>query len=63
MQPTRTSSTQSGMTDLTGVTVCNFMTTWGDGVFEVQRDLGQAGELVRVRIQLDSMPTAAPGAP
>ena len=39
------------MTEVEGVKVCNFMTTWGDGVFEVHRDLGNSGELVQIRIE------------
>jgi hypothetical protein len=52
MKPTRESSTESGTTEVGGVTVCNFMTAWGDGLFEVYRELGEGGELVRVRIEL-----------
>ena len=40
------------MTEIDGMTVCNFTTTWGDGMFEVHRDLNEAGELVQVRIEL-----------
>jgi hypothetical protein len=56
MGPTRQSATESGMTEVDGVTVCNFMTTWGDGVFDVYRNLGEAGELVRIRIELCENP-------
>lgn len=52
MKGTRENSTESGMTEIDGMTVCNFMTTWGDGLFEVYRDLNEAGELVQVRIEL-----------
>lgn len=52
MTPTRKSPTESGMAEIAGVTVCNFMTTWGDGLFEVHRDLSAAGELVQLRIEL-----------
>jgi hypothetical protein len=51
MRDTRTTQTESGMTEVEGVKVCNFMTTWGDGVFEVHRDLGNSGELVQIRIE------------
>lgn len=54
MQPTRESPTESGMTEVGDVTVCNFMTTWGDGLFDVYRDLGDRGELVQVRIEFCS---------
>jgi len=53
MTPTRSSSTESASVDLDGVTICNFMTTWGDGVFEVYRDLSESGELVAIRIELE----------
>jgi hypothetical protein len=52
MEPTRNSSTESGITEIEGMTVCNFMTTWGDGLFEVYRDLGESDELVQIRIEL-----------
>jgi hypothetical protein len=53
MRDARTTPTESGMTEVDGVKVCNFMTTWGDGVFEVHRDLGNSGELVQIRIEFD----------
>jgi hypothetical protein len=51
MTPTRTSSTDSATVDFGGLKICNFMTTWGDGVFDVYRDLGPAGELLTIRIE------------
>ena len=51
MRDSRTSPTESGMTDVDGVQVCNFMTTWGDGIFEVHRDLSYSDELAQVRIE------------
>jgi hypothetical protein len=54
MRDSRTSPTESGMTDVDGVQVCNFMTTWGDGIFEVHRDLGNSYELVQVRIEFEA---------
>jgi len=53
MRATRITPTESGMADVGGVTVCNFMTTWGDGVFEVYRDLSNLDELVQIRIEFD----------
>jgi len=53
MTPTRKSATESATTEVGGTTVCNFMTTWGDGVFDVYRDLAESGELVQVRIELE----------
>jgi hypothetical protein len=52
MRETRTSPTESSTTEVDGEKVCNFMTTWGDGCFEVHRDLGNSGELVQIRIEL-----------
>jgi hypothetical protein len=52
MRPTRESPTESGTIEVDGMTVCNFMTTWGDGVFEVYRDLSELNELVQIRIEL-----------
>ncbi len=54
MRDPKTSPTESGMTDVDGVQVCNFMTTWGDGIFEVHRDLGNSDELVQVRIEFEA---------
>jgi hypothetical protein len=56
MTPTRISTTESASVDLAGVEICNFMTTWGDGVFDVHRDLGRSGELVRLRIEFEDIP-------
>jgi hypothetical protein len=54
MTPTRTSETESATIELGGTKVCNLMTTWGDGLFEVHRDLSESGELVQIRIELES---------
>lgn len=51
MKETRTSSTESGMTVIEGMTVCNFVTTWGDGMFQVYGDFTAEDELVRIRIE------------
>ena len=32
------------------------MTTWGDGLFQVYRDLDSSGELVQIRIEMERMP-------
>jgi hypothetical protein len=53
MREVRTTPTESGIAEVDGVKVCNFMTTWGDGVFEVHRDLSNSDELVQVRIEFD----------
>lgn len=52
MKTSRTSATESGMTEVGGVTVCNFLTTWGDGLFDVYRDLSESGKLVQIRVEL-----------
>lgn len=58
MKPIRENSpTESSTTELDGVKVCNFMTTWGDGLFRVYRDLDSPGELVQIRIEMDRMPS------
>jgi hypothetical protein len=57
MTPTRKSKTESASVELAGVEICNFMTTWGDGVFEIHRDLSESGELVAIRIELEQIPS------
>ncbi len=59
MKPTRESSTESGMTEVGGATVCNFMTTWGDGLFDVYRDVAESGQLVQIRIEFCETDTAS----
>ena len=54
MKGARDSSTESGMAEIGGMTVYNFMTTWGDGLFEVYRDMNEAGDLVQVRIEFSA---------
>lgn len=53
MKETRTNLTESSTTDLDGAKVCNFMTTWGDGIFDVHRDLSKSGALVQMRIEFN----------
>jgi hypothetical protein len=48
----RGSETESGTLEVGGAKLCAFMTTWGDGLFEVYRDFEAAGKLVRVRIEM-----------
>lgn len=52
MKQIRASSTESGMVSIGKARACGFMTTWGDGLFELHRDLDAEGRLVRVRIEL-----------
>lgn len=54
MKASRTTPTESGMTEVGGTTVCNFMTTWGDGVFDVYRDMTSNKELVQIRVEMQN---------
>ena len=56
MTPTRKSPTESATIELAGNLICNFMTTWGDGLFAVHRDLSESGELVQIRIEFEQAP-------
>ena len=60
MQPIwQNNPTESSTTQIDGQKVCNFMTTWGDGLFQVYRDLDTSGELVQIRIEMETMPTSS----
>jgi hypothetical protein len=52
MAQVRASQTESGSINVGGARMCGFMTTWGDGLFPVVRELSAAGELVRISIEL-----------
>lgn len=52
MRQVRATETESGTIDVGDSKMCGFMTTWGDGVFPVERDLDAIGNLVAVRIVL-----------
>lgn len=52
MQQIRASSMESGVVTIGNARACGFMTTWGDGIFELYRDLDADGRLVSVRIEL-----------
>jgi hypothetical protein len=52
MAMARASETQSGVVPLDGATACGFMTTWGDGIFEINRDFDSAGNVTAIRIEL-----------
>jgi hypothetical protein len=54
MAQVRASETESGTLSVGGAQMCGFMTTWGDGMFPVLRELGPGGELVRIRIELSN---------
>jgi hypothetical protein len=52
MAQVRASDTESGSINVGGARMCGFMTSWGDGLFPVVRELSAAGELVRVTVEL-----------
>jgi hypothetical protein len=52
MRQVRASATESGTVEVNGAQVCGLMTSWGDGIFPVFRDLDRAGRLVRLRVEL-----------
>jgi PDZ domain len=51
--------TESGSAEVGGATVCGFMTTWGDGVFDVFEELDADGRLAKVTIELGAEETSA----
>ena len=51
MRDVRATRTESGVIDLAGGTLCMFMTTWGDGGFLIEADLGADGQIIRLRIE------------
>jgi len=53
-----TGATESSVVNVGGARLCNFMTTWGDGIFDVFRDLSADGRLLRIRIEM-GQPTAS----
>jgi hypothetical protein len=52
MRQVRASPTDSGTVEVGGAQLCGFMTSWGDGLYPVFRDLDRAGRLVRLRVEL-----------
>ena len=50
----RASNTGSGELELAGGRTCMFFTSWGDGVFPVFADRDAAGNLLRIRVQLET---------
>jgi hypothetical protein len=59
MTQIRATDTESGTIEVGGAKMCGFMTTWGDGVFPVERDLDADGNLVAVRIVLATQQSVA----
>jgi hypothetical protein len=52
LEQVRATASASGEVVLGDARACGFATSWGDGIFEVHRDLDADGELVRLRIEL-----------
>jgi hypothetical protein len=52
MEQVRSSPTESGVVSLGEARACGFTTRWGDGIFEVHRDLDAEGRVVQIRIEL-----------
>jgi hypothetical protein len=52
MEQVRGSTTESGTIQLGGAVLCGFMTSWGDGIFPIGRDLDADGHLVGLRIEI-----------
>lgn len=42
----------AAVVDVAGTRACHFPTTWGDGLFDVHRDLDDDGGLVQIRIEM-----------
>jgi len=60
MKPVKeNNATESSTTEIDGEKVCNIMTAWGDGLFQVYRVFDGSGELVQIRIEMEAMPTAS----
>ena len=61
LKQVRSSPTQSGTIAIDGAEATVFMTTWGDGVYDVFRDLAADGSTMRIRVELaPAGPSAAP---
>jgi hypothetical protein len=52
MEQVRAGKTDSGLVRLGEATACGFATTWGDGLFEIHRDIDEEGRLLQVRMEL-----------
>ncbi len=59
MSQVRRSDTESGVLRLGEAELCLFMTTWGDGLFEVYADYDASDRLARVRVLLGSEQTVS----
>jgi hypothetical protein len=62
LEDVRRSAHGAGVVDVDGARACLWMTSWGDGIFPVFRDVDASGALLRVRVQLFADATVeAPG--
>jgi hypothetical protein len=52
LEQVRRSPHEAGELDVGGVRACLWMTSWGDGIFPVFRDLDTNGALLQIRVQL-----------
>jgi hypothetical protein len=59
LEQIRATETESGEVEVGGALLCGFATTWGDGVFEVHRDVSADGSVARVRIEMATPPRLA----
>ena len=59
MQQVRASETESGTVVVGGAEMCVFMTSWGDGIFEIYADYDADDRLARIRAVLGSENTLA----
>lgn len=57
MQQVRASPLEAGTLQVGDSTMCGFMTSWGDGVFRVERDIDAAGETLTLRVLLEETGT------
>lgn len=52
LEQVRNGSAGAGIVELDGVPATAFATSWGDGVWDVYRDLDADGRITRIRIEL-----------
>lgn len=57
MSRVRASETDSGTIEVGGARMTTFMTSWGDGLYSVLRELDAEGRLVRIRVDLGNEET------
>jgi hypothetical protein len=50
MQQVRASRSEIGTVDISAARLCGFMTSWGDGIFDVQAERDALGRLVHLTI-------------